>query len=147
MNHGTVSAYSQGCRCADCKRAKRDYSREYRRAKGAMPHGNPVYHNGVHYPSQAEAAAALGVTQRTIAYHLDTYGDLYRVGSGKRTQLRPKRRGDGVRILVRKWASKSDLARYLGRSERTVRHWFARGDLDSLMAALMAADARQRSAA
>lgn len=144
--HGTVSRYALGCRCDDCKRAKRDWSREYRRAKGVMPHGTPVrLPDGTLCDSQAEAADALGVTQRTIAYHLNTFGDLHRVGSGKRVQSRPKRRGDGVRLLVGKWASKADLARYLGQNERTVRGWFARGDMERLTAALMAVERKSRN--
>lgn len=35
------------------------------------------------YPSQADARRSIGVSKTTIAYHLDTYGDLRRVGMGK----------------------------------------------------------------
>ncbi|GHJ59158.1 hypothetical protein NOK12_16760 [Nocardioides sp. OK12] len=31
--HGTHSAYVQGCRCDDCKTARREYMRDYRARK------------------------------------------------------------------------------------------------------------------
>lgn len=35
MSHGTVSAYVQGCRCDECRRASRDYQRR-RRLEGTQ---------------------------------------------------------------------------------------------------------------
>lgn len=34
--HGTVSGYQRGCRCEKCRRARSDYSKEYRRAAGKV---------------------------------------------------------------------------------------------------------------
>lgn len=78
ISHGK-SRYKHGCRCDTCRAANTAYSRAYRRRMGMMPRGNPTEHNGTIYPTQNAAAAALGVTDVTIRYHLNRYGDLSRV--------------------------------------------------------------------
>ncbi|MGN7869567.1 hypothetical protein [Paracoccus sp. 22332] len=138
--HGTTSRYSKGCRCDDCTTARRDYCRLLRRRKGIMPQGNPVEVDGVVYRTQAAAGAALGVSERAIAYHLNKHGHLARLGiktgGGKGGRKRPVEYGG------RKWQSARALALYCGVACSTIWKWIRRKDEARILAAIRAADER-----
>lgn len=138
--HG-ISRYAMGCRCDICRAAKREYSTAWRRDHGIAPPGNPVRHNGVTYESQAACARALGVQAKTIAYHLNTFGDLSRLG--KRKKRRPSSK-DRFLFGYRFWDSRKAFAEHVGIPERTVRHWVAKGQVGKLLMALEKADAKTR---
>lgn len=96
---------------------------------------------GRHHPSQIAAAAALGVSVKTVCYHLNKNGDLSRVGVGRgnhhghtSSQAEPVVMGD------REWPSRTLFARHLGVNAKTVQGWFRRGDTDRILSALMHAD-------
>lgn len=74
--HGTNSKYSQGCRCDECRTARRVYSQKLRERDGIRPKGDPVEHNGTVYASQSDMARQTGVSRKTIYLHLERYGDL-----------------------------------------------------------------------
>lgn len=140
MNHGTITCYTHNkCRCDACRAAKSAAKQRYLDKRGRRPRGNPVSHDGVIYPSETAAAKALGVTQRAISYHLNKYGHLGNMG--KRMDRPDRRAGNPVRVGSREWKSRAALARYLGRRREVVRDWVAANDMDSLIAALMKADA------
>ncbi|WP_295045148.1 hypothetical protein [uncultured Paracoccus sp.] len=139
--HGTTSEYTRGCRCDQCKAAKRAYNRAYWESLGRPPLGSPCTDGKTNFPSQTAAAAHFGVAPSLISYHLDKHGNLSRLGkpSGGRT-------GGGktpVQIGPRKWPSKAEFFRYLGVTDDTGRGWFRQSKTDRILAALMAADARR----
>ena len=143
--HGTVSLYNQGCRCDKCRAGKAAYSRAWRNRNGCAPWGNIVAHKGKRYPSQAAAARALGVSERTIAYHLERYGHLDNLGKKMR---RPDREtGKPVCIGTRSWPSRAAFGRYVGVTPDAARNWFERGDMQRIIAALMKADSEQQRVA
>ena len=144
MKHGTINSYKRhGCRCAPCRAAATASVTRYRRSCGVRPigeTGNLCEKDGVIYPSQSEAARALGVAESTIAYHLTKYGNLDRVGAP-----RAHSKGGGakpVRIGHREWPSRPEFASYLGVRVTTLRGWLRRGDMQRIMGALMKADAQ-----
>lgn len=140
--HGTLSGYSyHHCRCDACRSVKSAYDQAWRRSKkGVTGRGNPVSSEKGTFPSQAAAAKAHGVSERTIGYHLDQYGDLSRLG---KTFRRPRAtRARRITIGPRSWPSIALLADYVGSPPETVRGWLRRNDRQRLLAALMAADAR-----
>lgn len=96
--------------------------------------------DGTIYPSHAAAAAALGVSNRTIGYHLDRHGNLNRVGRVAARQNHPMRRA--VTLAGRQWPSVALLADYLGLHHETVRRWRRLNDVERLLGALMKADAK-----
>jgi DNA-binding XRE family transcriptional regulator len=79
-NHGTRSCYVMGCRCDDCRKAQRDYSRtyyrEYLRHVDGVPHVDKAAASEHVAKLRAqgmgvrEIAAAAGVTRQTVA-HID----------------------------------------------------------------------------
>ena len=96
---------------------------------------------GRHHPTQQAAAESLGVHFSTVSYHLNKWGNLDRVGIGmgrhhgaRASNAQPVRLGD------RQWSSRTDFARHVQRNEKTVHRWFARGDTDRILSALMHAD-------
>ncbi|MDF3607538.1 NUMOD1 domain-containing DNA-binding protein [Paracoccus sp. DMF-8] len=99
--------------------------------------------NTVH-PSIRAAARAHGVSRRTVAYHLDTYGDLSRLGRGK---ARPgcQNASKVTVIFGREFPSRVAAAKHLGISISQFNRW-TRPDAsaamrDMLMAAMMRAEA------
>lgn len=137
--HGTRSSYLKGCRCDDCCEANRDYFRAWRRRQGVMPPGNPVQDGDTVYPSQTAFAAAKGISQRIVSYHLNKHAHFEGVG---------KRRGGGMggrkRQMViegRTWPSVGALADYCGVWPSTIRTWL-RDDPSRLLRAIHAADER-----
>ncbi|SFX48364.1 hypothetical protein SAMN04244548_01202 [Paracoccus pantotrophus] len=97
------------------------------------------------HPSIRAAARAHGVTRRTVAYHLDTHGDLSRLGSG---QSRPRCQNAAkvTRIGPHEFRSRVEAAKWLGISVSQFNRWAhpnAKASLkDRFMAALMQADRR-----
>lgn len=146
ITHGTHAAYRHHkCRCEICVSFIRAYDREYWRRRGRQPKGNPVEHDGVTYPTQADAARTLGVSTSAICAALNADGDLSRIG---KTRGHSKGgRKNPVRIGPRVWPPRKALAAYLGESEDTVRGWFRRGCMERLIAAVMRADAREAAQA
>ena len=110
-----------------------------------MPPGNPVEVNGVVYPTQRAAAEVLGVTERAISYHLNKYPDFSRIG--KKTGGGKGGRKNPVEFLGREWQSVSALAHYVGVSHSTMWKWIRTEDKQSIIGAIMRADAQQRRAA
>ncbi len=148
--HGIRSTYVHSCRCDQCRAASREYSRAWRRRHGIMPPGNPVMDGGVVYPSQTAFAAAKGISQRAVSYHLTKHAHFDGVG---------KRRGGGkggprkpVEIAGRTWPSIRSLAIYCGVAPATIRRWIRdsprrllyaiRATDERLIAERMAADAK-----
>lgn len=140
ITHGTTNGYSKGCRCEACRIARRAYVRSWRRSKGIMPQGNPVEVNGIVYPSQSAAAAALGVTERVISYHLGKHPDFSRIG--KRSGGGKGGRRTPVTILGREWQSVTALANHVGVAHSTMWKWIREGDKQSIVGAIMKADAK-----
>ena len=101
--------------------------------------------DGTIYISHGAAAKALGVSKRTIGYHLDTWGNLDRVGR-EAARLNASRRRP-ITIGNRQWVSVALFADYIGHQRETVRNWVRKGDMDRIIGALMKADAQQRRAA
>ena len=62
MYCGTLTGYRHGCRCDDCKQAKRENMREYRKRKGIEP--KEWYGVSVKVNTQ-RLAALLAVDERT----------------------------------------------------------------------------------
>lgn len=139
---GTISGYSKGCRCNPCRDARREYIRAWRRKNGISPQGNPVDANGVVYPTQRAAAAALGVTERVISYHLNKYADFSRVG--KKSGGGKGGRKNPVECMGREWQSVNALSQYVGVAHSTMWRWIRADDRQSIIGAIMRADARQR---
>lgn len=142
MNHGTITCYTHNkCRCDACKAAKRESTQRYWLKRGRGPLGNPCQlPDGRIFPSQAAAGRALGVCRSTISAHLERNGDLSQLG-----KRNPGRNGGAKKPIAvgnRTWASRADLARYLGRPDYCVRDWLKRDRIDLLIAALMLADAK-----
>lgn len=100
--------------------------------------------DGTVYPSHGAAGAALGVSKRTIGYHLDRHGNLNRVGRVAARQNHPMRKA--VTLAGRQWPSVALLADYLGLHHETVRRWRRVGDVERLLGALMKADAKAAQA-
>lgn len=78
---------------------------------------NPVTYQGTTYPSQSEAARALGVHHNTILRHLNVHGSLDRLRSDPPGGCTP------VTIAGRTWHSQTELARQLGVDKSTVNRW------------------------
>ena len=141
MRHGTKTAYQyHKCRCDLCRGTWRDYLMAWRRKNGIPPRGNPVTDGVLTWASQADAGKALGVSGSTIRYHLETHGDLSRVGCAARSHNSGRK--TPVRIGNREWQSQSALARYLGMPTTSLWRLLQRDDRMALTAALMKADAK-----
>jgi hypothetical protein len=95
------------------------------------------------HPSIRAAASAHGVSSRTVAYHLDTHGDLSRLGSGR---SRPKCQNAAKTTVVfgREFPSRTAAARCLGISVSQFNRWrhpdASTAMRDMLLAALMRAE-------
>ena len=146
IKHGTVYAYkARGCRCKKCRKANTDHCRAYLRKKGVPPIGQVCeLPDGRRFRTQSEAAAALGVCKSTISNHLNRHGNLDRIGATPGG--RAPRRCKPIKIGPREWESNAALERYLGVRPGRVYDWLRRGDMERLMGALMAADARAAQA-
>lgn len=146
IKHGTTSAYRRhGCRCTVCRDAARAFDREYWRRRGRQPIGNPCEADGKTFPTQREAAKALGVSKSAVTAALNRHGDLSRIGKGRGHSKGGRK--NPVKIGPREWPSRKALAEYLGTTPDAVRGWIRRGNQDRLIAELMKADARHAEAA
>lgn len=105
---------------------------------------------GREYVGMRAVAQAAGVTKAAVRYHLETHGNLDRLGAGPSRKDCPGWRSGNfspVDKFGRRWPSQRALAREIGRPEATVSWWLRLGYDDRLLAALMAADARKTAAA
>lgn len=140
--HGKLATYKRhGCRCDECRAAVRAYNQDYWRKRGRPPLGNPCEVDGVQYPSQQAAAHATGKSKSTICYHLVKRADLSRLGKPRTHSKGGRKRL--VKVGAREWPSQVALARYLDKPESSVRNWLRRGNMNALIGALVAADARE----
>lgn len=100
---------------------------------------------GKTYHGLASVAKAAGVNFTTVGHHLQRHGHLDRLGIGSQcgNPLGLGVPGKEISRFGRTWPSIGALARDAGRARGTVKFWLDRGDDDSLLAALMAADARK----
>ena len=105
---------------------------------------------GRRYPSIRACARAYGVHRRTVAYHLDTYGNLERLGMGP-VRINPQNRAKQIKIGAHTWPSRTAAAKDLNVHAATVHRWTrpnATPEMrEKLFHALMAFEARQRTAA
>lgn len=105
---------------------------------------------GRRYPSIRACARAYGVHRRTVAYHLDTYGNLERLGMGQ-VRINPPSRAKQVKLGANTWPSRAAAADAMNISAKTLLRWTrpnATPEMrEKLFHALMAYDARQRTAA
>lgn len=105
---------------------------------------------GREYHGMRAVAEAAGVTKSAVRYHLETHGNLDRLGAGQSRKGYPGWRSGNfapVHKFGRYWPSQRALAREVGRPEGTVSWWIREGHDDRLLAALMAANARKTAAA
>ena len=105
---------------------------------------------GRRYPSIRACARAYGVHRRTVAYHLDTYGNLERLGMGK-ARINPQHRAKPMNLGAYTWSSRTAAAKDLNLDATTLFRWTrpsATPEMrEKLIHALMAFEARQRTAA
>jgi len=103
---------------------------------------------GKTYTGQRAVAEAAGVAEGTVSSHLRTHGHLDRLGlgRGRHGNSRPPRTRP-IRIAGRSWPSIAAFARSVGMSPRTAQKAVRAGRGDKLLAALMTADAKRRTAA
>ncbi|AKG94563.1 hypothetical protein Shpa_53 [Paracoccus phage Shpa] len=79
---------------------------------------------GQAYPSVRACARAYGVHRQVVSYHLDTYGDLSRLGMGQR-RVNPQNAAKPVRIGPLSWPSATAAAADLGLSLSQLRRRMA----------------------
>lgn len=103
-----------------------------------MPMAEPCIHKGRRFESQRAAAVELGVTPSAISYHLAKHGTLDRIGAPRNS--RPGGPRKPVTLGQRRWASRSELARYVGTRPETISDWLTGKHYDRLLAAVMRAD-------
>ena len=146
-DHGSTYGYWKGCRCTECRYANTAARRQWRRANGVIPVcGNPVAANGNVYQSENAAGRALGISGETVRGHLNRHGDLSRVGQIYRGGCRNGGKKTPFIAGGRSWPSVSSFARYAGVPRTTARRWVKSGDLNSIIAALIMADAKAAQA-
>lgn len=95
---------------------------------------------GREYPSIRACARAHGVNRRTVAYHLDTHGNLDRLGVKPR-QVNPQYAAKPVTLGAHRWPSRKQAAASLGLSVSQFNRWTHPNATplmrDMLLAALM----------
>lgn len=104
---------------------------------------------GKTYRGLHSVAKAAGVTFSAVSRHLERNGNLDTLGMGPRggDRLGPNAPGKPVEKFGKSWPSIAAVARDSGRNRTTIKWWLERGDDQSLLAALMAAEARKAAAA
>ena len=110
----------------------------------------PVRIRDVDYPSVQAAAEAMGVNQSCVSRHLTAHGHADLVGTkrqGGQFGRRVLHLENPVVIGAREWPSRKALASYIGwhpgRVSRALGKAGTQAMLDRVLAAIMAADARQ----
>ncbi len=88
-----------------------------------MSYRSPVVMpDGRVFPSQAEACRKLGVTKRNLQYHLNTHGELGRLGYGK-SRPNCQNAAKPFRIGPHEWPSRVSAAHALGISISQLNRW------------------------
>lgn len=96
--------------------------------------------NGRIYVGTKAVAEAAGVGTGTVSYHLNTHGNLDRLGHGNARHFRAPVSSKPVNIGPRAFPSRRDLARAIGVNDSTVSRWLKDGQADRILSALMHAD-------
>lgn len=102
--------------------------------------GNPCRdkHGNV-WPSESACARAYGLAPSTVAYHLETHGNLDRMAGLQRHHYGAIATSKPFEIDGRRWASHSELARKVGVDRVTVGRWLKHNRLDLIRRRLEAA--------